>query len=63
MPLYLYKCDKCEQEFEVTQKFSDEPLTKCLDEACEGQVDKIIARSTFQLKGAGWTGNRLTKKD
>ena len=26
MPMYEYKCEKCDQVFEVIQRFSDEPL-------------------------------------
>ncbi|MCP4150158.1 MAG: zinc ribbon domain-containing protein [bacterium] len=52
MPLYEYKCNNCEKTFEVLQKISAEPLTTCL--YCQGDVDKLISASSFQLKGSGW---------
>ncbi|MGE5341430.1 MAG: FmdB family zinc ribbon protein [Candidatus Omnitrophota bacterium] len=52
MPLYEYKCNHCHKTFEVLQKFNDEPIQKCL--YCNGQVEKLISASSFQLKGSGW---------
>jgi putative FmdB family regulatory protein len=52
MPLYEYKCGKCESVFEVMQKFSDEPLT--VHEGCGGEVEKLISSPAFQFKGSGW---------
>jgi putative FmdB family regulatory protein len=52
MPLYEYKCHSCGKIIEVIQKFSDDPL-KTHDE-CGGELEKLISRSAFQLKGSGW---------
>lgn len=52
MPIYEYKCKKCGKEFEVMQKFSDDPVKKCED--CSGPVEKMISQSSFVLKGSGW---------
>ncbi len=52
MPLYEYRCKSCGKTFEVIQKFSDRPLRKCSE--CSGQLEKLISRSSFQLKGGGW---------
>ena len=52
MPLYEYKCSKCEQHFEVLQKFSDDPLT--LHEGCGGAVRRLVSSPAFQFKGSGW---------
>jgi len=52
MPIYEYKCSKCNHVTEMWQKFSDPPLDKC--EECGGQVMKIISQNTFHLKGSGW---------
>jgi putative FmdB family regulatory protein len=52
MPLYEYRCVDCGNEFEVMQKFSDEPIAECAE--CSGRVEKLISRSSFQLKGGGW---------
>jgi len=52
MPIYEYKCTKCGKEFEVIQKFSDKPVSKCIH--CSGKVEKLISQSSFHLKGTGW---------
>ena len=52
MPIYEYVCSKCARQFEVIQKFSDNPLKTCSE--CKGKLNKIISQSSFQLKGAGW---------
>lgn len=53
MPLYEYRCTKCEKTFEVIQKFSDEPLTAC---NCgeQGSVERLLSAPAFQFKGSGW---------
>lgn len=63
MPIYEYKCSNCDQQFEKIQKFSDEPLKKCL--ICDkNTLDKLISTPSFRLKGNGWyetdfkTGNK-----
>lgn len=62
MPIYVYKCSKCEKELEIVQKFSDEPLTKCEQENCDGELKKIIFSSPIQFKGGGWFSEGYTKK-
>src|SRR5262245_21173041 len=52
MPIYEYKCESCGEVTERLQKMSDKPLKKC--PKCGGKVDKIISRTSFQLKGSGW---------
>ena len=52
MPLYEYRCDKCDKVFEVIQKFSDPEFSKC--ETCGSEVYKLMSRTSFQLKGTGW---------
>jgi len=52
MPIYEYKCDKCDKVFEVRQKFSDEPLTT--HEECGGSVHRLLSAPAFQFKGSGW---------
>jgi putative FmdB family regulatory protein len=52
MPIYEYRCQDCDYEFERMQKFSDPPLEDCPN--CNGEVQKLISRSTFHLKGDGW---------
>lgn len=52
MPLYEYKCSKCDQVFEIIQKFSDEPLT--MHENCGGKVERLLSTSALQFKGSGF---------
>jgi putative FmdB family regulatory protein len=52
MPIYEYVCEKCGNHLEVMQKVSDEPLKRCTN--CRGKLEKIISRTSFQLKGSGW---------
>lgn len=52
MPLYEYQCESCGLQFEVRQKFSDDPISECRD--CGGPVKKLISQAGFALKGGGW---------
>ena len=48
-----YKCSNCGQEFELIQKFSDKPKTKCPN--CEKDtLSKLVSAPSFRLKGGGW---------
>lgn len=52
MPLYEYRCSKCEKNIEVIRKFSDPPLTE--HEGCGGALEQLLSAPAFQLKGTGW---------
>lgn len=52
MPIYEYRCQDCNHEFERMQRFSDPPIAVC--PTCDGSVQKLISRSAFHLKGSGW---------
>ena len=60
MPIYEYKCLKCEKIFEELQSFNDKELEVC---SCEkkGKVEKLISLSSFQLKGDGWYSTELAE--
>lgn len=60
MPIYEYKCRKCSHEFEMIQRFSDQPVKKC--PVCSGHVDKLVSHSAFHLKGTGWYATDYGKK-
>jgi putative FmdB family regulatory protein len=51
MPVYEYGC-KAGHRFEVTQKFSDPPITTC--QACAQPVSKLISAPAIMFKGSGW---------
>ena len=52
MPLYEYKCDQCNEVFEVMQKFSDAPLET--HDKCGGAVRRLLSVPALQFKGTGW---------
>lgn len=53
MPMYEYRCPDCAHEFEVIQKFSDDPISVC-PKCAASNVKKLISRTNFALKGGGW---------
>ncbi len=52
MPIYEYECSKC-GVIEVTQRITEDPLTKC-PQCKRRKVKKLISNTSFQLKGSGW---------
>jgi len=52
MPTYQYACNACEEQFEVVQSFSDEPITVC--PVCGGEVRKVYANVGVVFKGSGF---------
>src|SRR5438093_13630457 len=51
MPVYEYGCE-AGHRFEVTQKFSDPPITAC--QTCAQPVSKLISAPAIMFKGSGW---------
>ena len=53
MPIYEYACEKCESQFEVEQRITDDPIKSC--PRCKSRkVKRLISRTSFVLKGGGW---------
>lgn len=52
VPIYEYQCAKCGHRFEVVQKVSDAPISKC--EKCKGKAERLISSPAIQFKGSGW---------
>ena len=53
MPVYAYRCENCEVQFERTQRFSDDPITVCPE--CEKEtVRRVIQPAGIIFKGSGW---------
>ncbi|MBI4820727.1 MAG: zinc ribbon domain-containing protein [Deltaproteobacteria bacterium] len=53
MPTYEYACEACGHELEARQSFDDDPLTIC--PSCGADtLERLVSRSSFALKGAGW---------
>lgn len=60
MPIYEYKCKKCNETFEELQGFNDKPFRKCRE--CGGKLERLISLSAFHLKGSGWYETEYGKK-
>jgi len=58
VPNYEYKCKKCSKVFEVTQNITSDALDKCIEAICpeeeRGEVERLISKTSFSLKGSGW---------
>ncbi len=52
MPIYEYKCKKCNKTYELLQGIADPEAKSCI--YCAGPVGKLISLSSFHLKGTGW---------
>jgi putative FmdB family regulatory protein len=52
VPIYEYLCQSCQHQFEVKQKFSDDPILSCVQ--CGQAVRKIISAPAIMFKGSGW---------
>lgn len=52
MPIYEFRCKKCNDQIEVLQKFSDKSPTRC--KKCGGRLEKLISSPAIQFKGEGW---------
>ena len=52
MPIYEFRCTKCNAHLEVFQKLSDKQPTRC--RKCKGRLEKLFSKSAIQFKGAGW---------
>lgn len=52
MPIYEYRCKKCNTQIEVFQKLNDKPPTRC--KKCSGRLEKMISSPAIQFKGEGW---------
>lgn len=61
MPIYEYRCTSCHDDFEVSQKITDAPLTDC--PKCQGRLEKLISQTSFVLKGNGWYMTDYARKN
>jgi putative FmdB family regulatory protein len=60
LPLYEYRCLKCDRRFEKIEKVSGPHLKKCPD--CGGSVEALISAPAIQFKGTGWYVTDYAKK-
>lgn len=61
MPLYTYRCNDCDHEFQIRQRMVDDPLTEC--PVCEGSIRRVVSSVGVVFKGSGFyvTDNRTSK--
>ncbi|MDP1808347.1 MAG: zinc ribbon domain-containing protein [Actinomycetota bacterium] len=60
MPTYGYRCQKCANEFDVVQKMTDKPVTKC--PKCGGPVKRMFHPVGIIFKGSGFYTTDNKKK-
>jgi putative FmdB family regulatory protein len=53
MPVYTYRCGNCGVQFDQTQKFSDDSLTKC-PECGKNTLQKVYTPVGIVFKGSGF---------
>jgi putative FmdB family regulatory protein len=63
MIVYNYECIECGNQFEVSQRLTDEKLTEYLCHNCHSvmPVKRIITKCNFELKGGGWAKDGYIK--
>ena len=54
MPIYAYKCSVCSSIMEIMAKMNDPAPIRCENCGVENQLQKLISRTAFKLKGDGW---------
>ncbi len=52
MPVYVYRCRKCAEEFEVKGSFNDSSEPAC--PRCQGKVKRILCPVPVIFKGSGF---------
>ncbi len=52
MPVYVYRCESCSNEFEKRQGFEVQPVTECPE--CGGRCERVIQPVNTIVKQAGW---------
>jgi len=63
MPIYEYKCLRCNEVFEINAKITNkivDPLH--FSDTCEGEESvRQVSRTSFKLKGSGWYQDGYSK--
>jgi putative FmdB family regulatory protein len=52
MPIYEYKCSKCNEDFEIKQSFNDKPVTVC--HRCGSEARRVFRPAPIIFKGSGF---------
>jgi putative FmdB family regulatory protein len=60
LPLYEYRCLKCDRHTEKIEKMDGPHLKKCPH--CGGKMESVITAAAIKFKGSGWYVNDYGKK-
>jgi len=61
MPIYEYKCKKCEYTFSKLESITSEDRIKVCPE-CGSEAKRIVSLTSFHLKGGGWFSSGYSKE-
>ncbi len=63
MPTYEFRCPKCRKVIELQKSMNDESCPLCVEPGCDGQqeMEQLISKSNFALKGMGWASDGYSK--
>lgn len=54
MPIYEYRCPKCQQVFEEWCKHVEDSSVTHACPVCKAESKRMISNTSFALKGEGW---------
>ena len=60
MPIYEYKCEKCNKIFEEFQSINDPAITECV--FCKSPVKRVFSPVGISFKGSVFYANDHAKK-
>jgi putative FmdB family regulatory protein len=52
VPIYTYRCDRCDREFEVRQSYKDKPAAPCPE--CGEEARRTFCPVPIVFKGPGF---------
>jgi len=60
MPIYEYRCRKCQTVIERIHGMDEKPVVKC--PSCGARAGRMMSSGAFVLKGSGWYATDYGKK-
>ena len=54
MPTYTYRCNNCDNQFDVRQRMTDDPLTDCQNCETKNSLRKVLNSVGIVFKGSGF---------
>lgn len=62
MPIYEYKCLNCDKEFELLVSYKDFDKVMYCPKCNSKDVERLISKYSFILKGSCWAKDGYSKK-